>query len=410
MRATYVIAGASLPGARAAQALREHGFAGRIVLIGDETTGPYERPALSNGYLLGKDERTKVFVHERRWHVAREVELRLGERVVSLDRGAHEVELSTGERIAYTKLLLATGASPRRVGLPGADLDGVHDLRWAADSDRLRETILDGGRIVVVGAGWTGLETAAAAREYGCAVTIVDSRPTLPADALGTEMGAFFAGLHRRHGVDLQLGRTVSGFRGTSEVSSVLTDDGGEFAADAVIVASRAVPNVELAQRAGLACDDGILVDESLRTDDPDIFAIGEVANSYRPFYAGHLRTEHWSNALHCAPVVAQSMLGRNVAYDRLPYFSTEQYDVEMEFTGHLDPAGYDQVIVRGDLSADAFQAFWLTNNQVVAGLHVNLWETGLQPIEDLIRNHPSVDPTHLANPTHPLTPFATTY
>ncbi|GAA2802481.1 NAD(P)/FAD-dependent oxidoreductase [Kribbella solani] len=409
MRATYVIAGAGLPGARAAQALREHGFAGRIVLIGDETTGPYERPALSNGYLLGKDERTKVFVHERRWHVAREVELRLGERVVSIDRAAHEVELSTGERIAYTKLLLATGASPRRVGLPGADLDGVHDLRWAADSDRLRETILDGGRIVVVGAGWTGLETAAAAREYGCDVTIVDSRRTLLDDALGTEMGAYFAGLHSRHGVDLQLGRTVRGFGGTSEVSSVLTDDGGEFAADAVIVAARAVPNVELAQRAGLACDDGVLVDEALRTEDPDIYAIGEVASSYSPFYQRHLRTEHWSNALHCAPVVAQSMLGRHVGYDRLPYFSTEQYEAEMEFTGRIGPEGYDRVVIRGDISAESFQAFWLTDDKVVAGLHVNLWESGLEPIEDLIRSHHPVDPTLLADPTVPPTTFATT-
>jgi 3-phenylpropionate/trans-cinnamate dioxygenase ferredoxin reductase subunit len=226
---TYVIVGASLAGATAAQALREQGFTGRIVLIGQETEQPYERPALSKGYLLGKDERASIYVHEERWYAEHAVELLLGRRATLLDRGAHEVELDTGERIGYTKLLLATGASPRRLRLPGADLDGVHYLRRVEDSDRLREAFRDGGRIVVVGAGWIGLEIAAAAREYGCAVTVVAPDRVPLVAALGSEMGAFFAGLHRRHGVDLRLGHAVTGFRGTGRVSGVVVDDGSEL-------------------------------------------------------------------------------------------------------------------------------------------------------------------------------------
>jgi 3-phenylpropionate/trans-cinnamate dioxygenase ferredoxin reductase component len=300
-------------------------------------------------------------------------------------------------------LLLTTGASPRRLRLPGADLEGVHYLRRVEDSDRLRQTIRPGGRIVVVGAGWIGLETAAAARESGCDVTVIDPQPAPLIAALGSEMGAFFAGLHLRHGVDLRLSHTVTEFRGTDRVTSVLTGNGTEFAADAVIVGIGAIPNIELAEQAGLSCDNGIVVDETLCTQDPDIYAVGDVANTYRPFYGGHLRTEHWANALHGPPVAAQAMLGQRVAYDKLPYFFTDQYDVGMEFSGWIGPDGYDRLVTRGDVAGQAFHAFWLTGDRVVAGMQVNLWDDGIAPVEELIRSRQPVDPDRLADASIPL-------
>jgi 3-phenylpropionate/trans-cinnamate dioxygenase ferredoxin reductase subunit len=319
-----------------------------------------------------------------------------------VDREVHEVELDTGDRIGYAKLLLATGASPRRLHLPGADLEGVHYLRRADDSDRLREAIGAGGRIVIVGAGWIGLEVAAAARESGSDVTVVDPQPAPLLAALGTEMGAFFAGLHLRNGVDLRMSHAVTGFQGTDRVTSVLTD-AGQFEVDTVVVGIGAIPNVELAERADLSCDNGIVVDETLRTQDPDIYAAGDVASSYHPFYQGHLRTEHWANALRGAPIAAKSMLGQNVAYDRLPYFFTDQYDVGMEFCGWIGPDGYDRVVTRGDVDGQAFHAFWLADEHVIAGMHVNRWDDGIAPVEELIRRRQSVDPDRLADTSVPL-------
>jgi 3-phenylpropionate/trans-cinnamate dioxygenase ferredoxin reductase subunit len=287
--------------------------------------------------------------------------------------------------------------------LPGAELEGVHYLRRVQDSDRLREALRDGARVVVVGAGWIGLETAAAARESGCDVTVIGPQPTPLLAALGSEMGAFFAGLHLRNGVDLRLGRAVTGLRGTDRVTGVVTADGSEFAADAVIVGIGAMPNVELAERAGLTCDNGIVVDESLRTQDPDVYAVGDVANAYHPFYGRQLRTEHWANALHGAPVAAKAMLGQPVVYDRLPYFFTDQYDVGMEFSGWIGPDGYDRLVTRGDVDGHAFHAFWLADDRVVAGMHVNLWDDGIAPVEDLIRSRQPVDSGRLADTSVPL-------
>jgi len=275
------------------------------------------------------------------------------------------------------------------------------------DSDSLREAIRGGGRIVVVGAGWIGLETAAAAREYGCDVTVVDPQATPLAAALGEEMGAFFAALHLRNGVDLRLSHNLAGFRGTERVTGVLTDDGSEFAADAVIVGIGATPNIELAAQAGLTCDNGVVVDESLRTDDPDIYAVGDVASSYRPFYGRQLRVEHWDNALKAAPVAARAMLDQRVAYDELPYFFTDQYDVGMEFSGWIGPDGYDRVVIRGNVEKHAFHAFWLLDGRVVAGMQVNQWDDGIKPVQELIRSRHPVDADRLADTAVPLADHA---
>ncbi|MGV9775494.1 NAD(P)/FAD-dependent oxidoreductase [Streptosporangium sp. NPDC003464] len=399
---TFVIVGAGLAGAKAAQSLREEGFTGRITLIGAEAERPYERPPLSKGYLLGKEEKAKVYVHDEGWYGEHSVELLTGRRVTGIDRSAHEVELDDGRRLGYAKLLLAPGASPRRLDVPGADLDGVHYLRSLDDSERLRGAVRGGGRVVVVGAGWIGLETAAAARGYGCEVTVVEPRPVPLQAALGPEMGAFFAEVHRRQGVDVRLGRGVTGFRGDGRVQAVLTDDGGEIPADVVIVGVGVHPDVELAERAGLAVDNGIVVDESLRTDDPDIYAAGDAANAFNPLYGARIRVEHWSNALNGGLAAGRAMLGQKVVYDRPPYFFTDQYDVGMEFSGWFAPGGYDSVVVRGDLEARDFHAFWLAGGRVVAGMHVNRWEEGIAPVQELIRGGAPVAPDRLADPSVP--------
>jgi 3-phenylpropionate/trans-cinnamate dioxygenase ferredoxin reductase subunit len=374
---TYVLVGASLAGVKAAQTLREEGFTGRLVLIGDEAERPYERPPLSKGYLMGTDDKAKLYVHDEGWYRENSVELRLGCRVTSLDPTGHQVQMEGGERVGYSKLLLATGASPRRLDLPGADLDGVCYLRRIDDSERLREAIRGGGRIVVVGAGWIGLETAAAAREYGCEVTVIEPQRAPLQAALGPGAGAsviggFFAQVHRQHGVDVRLGTAATEFRGTGHVTAVVTDDGDQIPADVVIVGVGARPNTELAEQAGLAVDNGVLVDAALRTDDPDVYAAGDVANSVNPTYQARIRVEHWANALHGGPAAARSMLGQQVSYDRAPYFFTDQYDVGMEFAGWFPRGGYDALVTRGNLEARAFYAFWLTGDRVVAGMHVN--------------------------------------
>jgi 3-phenylpropionate/trans-cinnamate dioxygenase ferredoxin reductase subunit len=402
---TFVIVGASLAGAKAAETLREEGFTGQVVLIGAEDELPYERPPLSKGYLLGKDEKSVIYVHDRDWYDANSIDLRLGQRVASLDRGAHEAVLDDGGRVGYGKLLLVTGASPRPLDVPGGTADGVFVLRQVGDSERLKQAFRRGGRVVVVGAGWIGLETAAAAREHGCEVTVVEPQPTPLRAALGPEMGSHFAETHRQHGVDLRLGRSVAEIRAEGgRAVAVVTDDGDEIVTDTVVVGVGVVPNTELAQTAGLAVDNGVVVDQSLRTDDPDVFAAGDVANAFHPRYGQHIRVEHWANALHSGPAAAKAMLGQQVSYDNLPYFFTDQYDLGMEYTGWFPPGGYDDVVTRGDLAADAFQTFWLADDRVIAGMHVNLWDDGIAPIEELIRGGKAVDPEALADPAVPLT------
>jgi 3-phenylpropionate/trans-cinnamate dioxygenase ferredoxin reductase component len=405
---TFIIVGASLAGAKAAQTLREEGFTGRLVLIGDEAERPYERPPLSKGYLQGKQDKAKLYVHDEGWYGENSVELQLGRRVTSLDRAGHQVQLADGDRLEYSKLLLATGASPRRLELPGVDLGGVHYLRQIEDSERLREAIRGGGRVVVVGAGWIGLETAAAAREYGCEVTVIEPQSAPLQAALGPGSGAsviggFFAQVHRQHGVDVRLGMAVTEFCGAGQVAAVVTDDGSEIPTDVVIVGVGAKPNTELAEQAGLAVDNGVLVDAALRTEDPDVYAAGDVANAVNPLYRTRIRVEHWANALDGGPAAARSMLGHQISDDRAPYFFTDQYDVGMEFTGWFPPGGYDALITRGDLQARSFYAFWLADDRVVAGMHVNQWDEGIAPVQDLIRSGVPVDRHRLGDPAVPL-------
>ncbi|QXJ25099.1 FAD-dependent oxidoreductase [Actinomadura graeca] len=400
---TFVIAGASLAGAKAAETLREEGFTGRVVLIGEEIERPYERPPLSKGFLLDKEQREKAHVHEADWYDKHEVDLRLGVSVAAIDRAAHQVRLSTKEPIGYDKLLLATGASPRQLEVPGSRLQGIHYLRTMADSAALKQALAPGGRrVVVAGAGWIGLETAAAARSYGNDVTVIEPEPAPLHAALGPELGAVFAALHREHGVDLRLDQGVAGFWGAGQVSAVVTSGGAEIPADVVIVGIGARPNTRLAEEAGLEVSNGVLVDASLRTSDPDIYAAGDVANAYNPLLDRRIRVEHWANALNGGPAAARAMLGQDVTYDRVPYFFSDQYDLGMEMSGIATPGEYDEVVFRGDVEGREFIAFWLSGGRVVGGMNVNVWDvTG--DVQALIRSGRPVDTTRLADPATPL-------
>jgi 3-phenylpropionate/trans-cinnamate dioxygenase ferredoxin reductase subunit len=383
---TFVIVGASLTGAKAAEGLREAGFAGRVVLVGEETERPYERPPLSKGYLLGTEPREKAYVHDTRWYPEHDVELLLGLRASGLDPGTHMVTLDGFESLRYDKLLLATGSRVRQLDVPGADLHGVRYLRTVTEADALVDHVRDARHGVVIGAGWIGLETAAAARTHGCEVTVVEL-DTLPLRrVLGDEVATVFADLHREHGVTFRFGTGVREFRGTGgQLSSVLLTDGTELPADVAVVGIGIVPNVELAEAAGLAVDNGVAVDASLRTSDPDIYAAGDVASLLHPLVGQRIRVEHWSNALNGGKAAGHAMAGETVSYDRLPYFFTDQYDLGMEYAGWVAPGGYDQVVFRGDVPGREFMAFWVKEGRVLAGMNVNVWDVQ-DEIQALVR------------------------
>ncbi|MQA01286.1 MAG: NAD(P)/FAD-dependent oxidoreductase [Streptosporangiales bacterium] len=400
---TFLVVGASLAGAKAAERMRKGGFDGRLVLVGEEDERPYERPPLSKGYLLGNEARDEGFVHAASWYEENSVELLLGQRATALDAGAHEVELADGTRLGYQKLLLATGASPRRLDIPGAELDNVLYLRSRADSDRLAAALDAGGRVVVVGAGWIGLETAVAARARDCQVTVVEPQPAPLLGALGPEVGGFFTELHSAHGVEFLFGQQVQEFRGDGAVTAVVTDAGTEVPADVVIVGVGIRPNTELAEAAGLTVDNGIVVDETLRTSNPDIYAAGDVARSYVPRYGTEIRVEHWANALRGGTSAGRSMIDEQVSYDRPPYFFSDQYDAGLEFAGWFALGSYDRVVFRGEPSTDGFQAFWVAGGKVVAGMHVNRWKDGIKLIEALLKLDQPVDLDRLADEDVPL-------
>ncbi|MFB6890531.1 NAD(P)/FAD-dependent oxidoreductase [Kitasatospora sp. NPDC056327] len=399
----FVIVGASLGGARAAQALREAGYTGGIVLIGEEHERPYERPPLSKGYLLGKSAREKIHVHPPQWYAEHDVTLRLGTRVVSVDPAGHTVTLADDGRVEYSRLLLTTGSQPRRLPVPGAEQEGVHYLRTVEDSDRLRRAFRKGARIVVVGAGWIGLETAAAARTAGAEVTVLEAAELPLLRVLGREVAQVFADLHREHGVDLRFGVQVTGLTGEDgRVTGVLLADGTALPADAVVVGIGIVPDTALAESAGLEVDNGVKTDEHLRTSDPDVFAAGDVANAYHPLFGRHLRVEHWANAVNQPQTAARAMLGEDAVYDRVPYFFSDQYDLGLEYVGWVEPGGYDRVVFRGDPAGREFIAFWLREGRVLAGMNVNVWDV-TDPVRALVRSGRAVDVKALADPEVPL-------
>jgi 3-phenylpropionate/trans-cinnamate dioxygenase ferredoxin reductase subunit len=393
---TFVIAGAALTGAKTAEALREEGFDGRVVLIGAESVRPYERPPLSKEYLRGEAGRESVWVHDDEGFYSRmQIDVHLGTEVTAVDAAGRVVELAGGERVGFDALLLATGAEPRRLGIPGADLDEVYYLRTVEDSDRLRERIERGGRLVVIGAGWIGAEVGASARQKGCEVTLVELSSVPLEGVLGPELGAFYRDVHADHGVTFLGDTKVARLEGSGAVERVIAEDGRALECDFVVVGVGVAPRVALAESAGLKIDNGVVVDERLRTGAEGIYAAGDVANAYHPLFKRHIRVEHWANALNQGPAAARSMVGREDPYDHVPYFYSDQYDVGMEYAGYATE--WDEVVFRGDRAAREFIAFWLRDRRVLAGMNVNVWDVN-EDIQALVRSGREADVSRLTD------------
>jgi 3-phenylpropionate/trans-cinnamate dioxygenase ferredoxin reductase subunit len=399
---TFVIIGGGLGGAKAAEALREKDFDGQIIVCAEEDHLPYERPPLSKEFLAGKKSLDDFTVHDSAWYRENEIDLRLNARVLSVDRAAHTVELPDNTRVEYDKLLLATGSRSRRLPIPGSDAAGVHYLRTFEDASALNSALAEGSSLAVVGAGWIGLEVAASARQRDVNVTVVETAKLPLVGAVGEEVGAVFAALHRDHGVDLRLDSEVKEITTDGKATGLRLGDGSSVAADAVLVAVGAQPNIELADQAGLSTGDGgVLVDAALRTSDHDIYAVGDIAAAEHPLFGSRIRTEHWANALKQPAVAAAGMLGEKAEYTELPYFFTDQYDLGMEYAGYAPT--YNRVVFRGDVDGREFVAFWLdADNRVLAGMNVNIWDV-LDDVKSLIRSKSAVDPEKLADPQAPL-------
>ena len=377
MSEPFVVVGGGLAAAKAVEQLRESGYDGDVILYTAEQHLPYERPPLSKGYLLGDDERDVVFVHDAQWYVDNNIDVRLGTRVEAVDPGAHTVTAGDTTQ-SYSKLLLATGAQPRRFAMADASGGPVAYLRVIEDTERLKQAFTEGARIAVLGAGWIGLEAASAARKAGCHVTVVESLPQPLLRVLGPRIASVFADLHREHGVDMRLDVSVGGVEKAGDGVRLILDVGDPVEADLLLVGIGAVPDVKLAEDAGLDVDNGVLVDAALRTSAPDVFAAGDIANAEHPVLGRRIRVEHWDNAIEQGKAAARSMLGEDVSYDRIPYFFTDQYDLGMEYVGNIDPGSADDVVVRGDTTGDrVFQAYWIKDGVVAAAMHANDWDAG---------------------------------
>ena len=400
-RETVAVVGAGLAAAHAVEALRDSGYDGHLVLYGAEPHHPYERPPLSKGYLLGNDERDAAFPHPAAWYDERDVDLRLTTTVTALDLDRHEV-LAGDHRQRFDRLLLCTGATPRRLAMADRSGAPVAYLRTLEDSDRLRDTLRPGVRLVIVGAGWIGLEVAAAARAAGCAVTVVETLDLPLLRVLGPEVAQVFADLHRAHGVDLRLATGVGGIVRDGELADVHLTDGSTLLADLVLVAIGAAPGTALAEAAGLDVDDGVVVDARLRTSHPDVLAAGDVARAFHPLLGRHLRVEHWDNAIGQGATAGRNLGGAAEEYDRLPYFFTDQYDLGMEYVGAVGPEGYDEVVLRGDVPGRVFTAFWLREGRVLAGMHVNDWDA-IDPVRTIVAGG-ALDVARLRDVSVPLT------
>jgi 3-phenylpropionate/trans-cinnamate dioxygenase ferredoxin reductase subunit len=393
---TFIIVGASLAGAKAAQTLRDEGFEGRVVLLGDEPVRPYERPPLSKEYLQGKAGVDKVFVHDESYYEAHDIDLRLSTHVDALDAKNRDVVLSSGERLAFDAVLLATGAEPRHLTVPGSDLEGIHSLRTLADSDRLRSAIGNASRVVVIGGGWIGCEVAAAAHLSGAEVAIVEAGRLPLERALGPELGAFYRDVHAEHGVEWHLGSGVEELHGSTKAEEVRLADGTVLQGDLFVAGVGVTPRVALADGAGLTLENGVVTDEFLHASAPGVFAAGDVASAWHPLFQTRIRLEHWSSALNQGPVAAKNMLGTPVAYERIPYFFSDQYEVGMEYSGFA--VDWDQIVYRGDPATRQFIAFWLKADRLVAGMAVNTWDMA-DPIAALVAEQLPVDVDRLRDP-----------
>lgn len=411
--ATYLLVGGGLAVSRAVEGIRSLDESGSIVLVTEEERLPYERPPLSKAALKGDDPVESAFTHEQSWYDTNHVDLRIGDCAASLDAKAHTVTLHGGDTVAYDKLLIATGSSARALDVPGADLDGVLYLRTMPESSALRARFASGHRVVIVGAGWIGLEVAAAAAEAGCQVTVVEPQPSPLFGVLGPQIGGWFADLHRSHGVEFHFGEGVERLTGDGHVSGVVTKSGQTLAADTVVVGVGISPNTDLAEDAGLTVENGILTDSSLRSSDDHVWAAGDVANWLSPTLETHLRVEHWANANDGGYAAGRAMAGSDELYDPIPFFFSDQYDIGLEYAGYVARGTDTEIVIRGDLASNEFMAFWVVAAEgsdesaggvrVLAGMHVNVWDT-IDAVQQLVRERTTVDRQKLADPKVALT------
>lgn len=391
--ATYVIVGAGQAGGRAAEAMRAAGFEGRIIMVGAEAYRPYERPPLSKQVLTGEAAPDTAFLRPADYYADAGIELKLGVRAAAIDRANARLELADGERLAYDKLLLATGSRVRRLSLPGSELEGVHYLRDMDDSRAIADALSRGARVVIVGGGYIGLEVAAAARKRDCAATVLEAADSLMRRQVARELGDWYTDLHRAKGVEVVTGAAVEAFEGGERVEAVRCADGGRYPADRVVVGVGVVPNVELAAEAGLAVDDGIRVDEYGRTDDPAIFAAGDVTRHPNPVLGRRVRLESWQNAQNQAAAAARTMAGEATRYAQVPWFWSDQYDVNLQMLGL--PEAWDDLIRRGEPALGRFSLFYVQAGRIVGVNAVNnardigparkMMETGVVPDAELL-------------------------
>ena len=394
---TMVIAGAGLAGAKAAEALRKDGFEGRVLLFGSEAHRPYIRPPLSKEYLRGEGELDKVFVHPEAWYAEQRVEFEPSTTVAAIDPGGHAVVLDGGRRVGFDRLLIATGSEPRRLDVPGGELAGIRYLRTLDDADGLREAAANASRVVVVGGGWIGAEVAASIRQLGREVALIADSAVPLERVLGPEVGAIFRDAHVAHGVRLVADQRVVAFHGRSgAVETVETTDGTRIDADLVVVGVGAAPRTALAESAGIAVGNGILVSDRLETSAEGIFAAGDVASAEHPVFGTRLRVEHWDNARRQGRIAARNMLGHDEAYARIPYFYSDQFELSMEYAGYAPT--FDRVVFRGAPAAGKFIAFWLLDGRVVAGMNVNTWKVN-EAISALVASGRPVEAAALADP-----------
>ncbi len=400
---TLLIIGAGLAGAKAAEAARSRGYEGRIVLVGEESRPPYERPPLSKAVLRGEADTESSRVHDSGYYAENSVELLTGDQVEDLDVGGRRARLAGGDTIGFDTAILATGATPRRLELPGASLDGVHYLRTVDDSARLHKAITGAGRVAVIGAGWIGSEVAASARQMGAEVLLVEPSPVPLHRVLGPQVGTMFSQLHADQGVDLRLGVGVSELRGGQSVEQVVLADGRVETADVVVAGIGVLPRLELAIAAGLTVDNGVVVNENLQTSVPGVYAAGDIASAWHPHYQRHLRVEHWANALNQGAAAGANATGKPEPYTRLPYFFSDQYDLGLEYVGYAAPD--DQVVIRGDFAAREFIAFYHREGVVTAAMNVNVWDV-VEELRAIIAAALPLDVTRLTDPDVPLAEF----
>lgn len=396
-----VIVGGGLAAAKSAEHLRLQGYTGPVTIFAGEDHLPYERPPFSKDYLQGKSEFDQALVHPKQWYAVNHVNVRQATSVVALDPVDKKLRTSAGDTVDWDTLILATGSAPRRLPLPGTDAQNVYYLRTVEDSTAIREHFGPGRRLVLIGGGWIGLEIAAAAQLAGTEVTILEGAAQPLLAVLGPEISPHFAKLHTDHGVNLRCSVKITEVAtANGRAAGVLLADGEVVPADAVVIGIGVAPQIELAQAAGLKTENGVLVDSALQSSNPDIYAVGDIANHNHPVLERRVRVEHWATALNQPAAVAASITGTRTEYTELPYFFSDQYDLGMEYIGHAPNGSYDRIIVRGDPSVREFMAFWVNaRNQVLACMNVNIWDV-MDDFKALILSRKGVDPAKLADPS----------